>query len=100
MTAVTDDGLIFCQDCRPSSQFAVLGYTGKIYITTSECNTCTSLVYNIYTHQYNISLYTNLIKNGILCTILHKNAGLKITGFYYTSTTVIRLIVRVLILIP
>ena len=35
MTAVTDDGLIFCQDCRPSSQFAVLGYTGKFYVTNS-----------------------------------------------------------------
>lgn len=31
MVTMTDDGLIFLHDCRPSSHLAVLGYTGNCY---------------------------------------------------------------------
>lgn len=98
MTAVTDDGLIFCQDCRPSSQFAVLGYTGKFYVTNSGYNTC-ALCNMLHTSTH-ISIFVyKSIKNSVQCTNsdIAQNLGLKFTGFNYTSTSVI---VRLLILIP
>ena len=36
MATMTDDGLIFFHDCRPSSQLAVLGYSGNSNTVTQD----------------------------------------------------------------
>ena len=40
MATVTDDGLVFFHDCRPSSHLSILGYTGTSHVIMKFRYTC------------------------------------------------------------